>query len=992
MRNTLLVTLSLILMVMSQAWAQTRTVSGKVTDAANGQGLPGVTVLVKGTQVGTATNLDGEYSLNVPAGAKTLAFRFVGYATVEKAVGNASTINVTMNVDAAKLSEVVVVGYGEQSRQVSTQTVATVSSKAFENMPVTSPQQLLQGQAAGVQVTSASGVLGASTQIRIRGAASITGGGQPLFVVDGVPLNDNAYSTNQGGGAPLNPLLNINSNDIESMTVLKDAAAVSIYGSRGSNGVVLIKTKSGALNKKTQVSLDYFTGFSEPTGILSYMSGPEWTSFVNASRVARGLTPTTFPTESFDWVKGVLQTGKNTSYNLSARGGDSKTRFFVAGNYNDEEGYTIGNDLRRLSGRINLDHNISDYVKVGVNYNLSRAHSNRINTENSTHAPLTGAYLQRPTVLPRDAEGQLVNTGFIANPFILTELNTNKFTMYRNTGNAFLEVAFLKNFTAKTDFGIDNVQSDSRSRQVNLQTPGGSAFRLGIQDYKWLSTNTLNYKNEFNDHSVGGLLGYSFETSRFDDITVAGTGFASDALPNVGSASTKTTTDATGSEWALESQFARLNYGFRNKYLVEGTIRRDGSSRFGPNKKYGVFYAGSAGWVLSEEEFVQNISAINFLKLTTSYGTSGNDRIGNYNYLELFGGGAAADYNGNSGLIPTTVPNPDLGWEQTAQFDVSLNATVFNFLDLEASYYAKNTTDLLANQPYPYTTGFTLATRNIGSMKNTGVDFQITSRNFSKGDFQWTTSLNMGFLKNRVTSLPTNKDAFGNDFLVGSAAQRAVVGKSLNEFFLVRYKGVNPESGHAEWFDKDGNVTTTYSSNDAVYVGSAIPKFTGGFTNNLAYKGFDLNAFFNFAYGSKIMIDGLRFTENINTPSFNKSTDLLNYWKNPGDKAFAPALSSPTAANFNQRSTLQLQNGSYLRLKTLSLGYTLPTALLAKTKAISSLRVYALGQNLYTLTAKDFRGPDPEVSANGASNQIVGESFFAMPQAKTVTFGVNIGF
>lgn len=992
MRIKLLFTFSLILMMVSQAWAQSRAVTGKVTDSGSGQGLPGVTVLVKGTQIGTSTDVNGSYSLNVPAGANTLVFSFVGYATTEKAIGNASTVDLALQLDIARLNEVVVVGYGEQSRQVSTQSVATVNAKAFENMPVTSPQQLLQGQAAGVQVTAASGVLGASTQIRIRGAASITGGGQPLFVVDGVPLNDNAYSTNQGGSAPLNPLLNINANDIESMTVLKDAAAVSIYGSRGSNGVVLIKTKSGGLNQKTKVNFDYFTGFSKPTGILSYMSGEEWKTFVNESRTARNLAPTNFPAETYDWVQGVLQTGRNDSYNLSARGGDNKTRFFIGGNYNKESAYTIGNDLSRLSGRFNFDHNISDYVKVGVNYNLSRASSNRIYTENSTYAPLTGGYLQIPTVTPYDAQGQLKNTGFVANPFVLTQLNKNRFSMLRSTGNAFVEINLFEGLTAKTDFGIDNVQTDSRYRDVNLQTPGGSASRLGIQDYKWLSTNTLNYKKDFNDHSVGALLGYSYETSRYDDINVAGTGFASDDLPNVNSASTKTTTDATGSEWALESQFARANYNFRSKYLLEGTLRRDGSSRFGRNKKYGIFYAGSAGWVLSEESFVSNISAINFLKLTTSYGTSGNDRIGNYNFLELYGGGISADYNGNSGLIPTTVPNPDLSWEQTAQFDVSLNTTVFNFLDLEASYYVKNTSDLLASQPYPYTTGFTSATRNIGSMKNTGVDFQLTSRNFSKGDFNWTTTLNMGFLKNEVTSLPENKDPFGNDFLAGSSAQRAVVGKSLNEFFLVRYKGVNPETGDAEWLDKNGNVTTTYASSNAVYVGSAIPKFTGGFTNTFAYKGFDLNAFFNFAYGSKVLIDGLRFTENINTASFNKSRDLLDYWKQPGDKAFAPKLSSPTAATFQQLSTLQLQNGSYLRLKTLSLGYNVPSFMLEKTKALSSLRVYVLGQNLYTLQDKDFRGPDPEVSANGASNQVIGESFFALPQSKTITFGVNIGF
>jgi TonB-linked SusC/RagA family outer membrane protein len=992
MKRKLLAFLLLGLFAVNSAIAQNKTITGRVVGADDGLPLPGVSVRVKGGTTGTSTGADGNYTLNVPATASVLTFTYIGYVSQEVTIGSGSRVDVRLVTDANLLSEVVVVGYGSQSKALSTQSVSTVNAEAFKNAPMISPQQLLQGQAAGVQMTNSSGLLGAASSIRIRGASSITGGGQPLFVVDGVPLNDGAYSSVQGGGAALNPLLNINANDIESMSVLKDAAAVGIYGSRGSNGVVLITTKSGSLNKKTAVNFDYFTGVSEPTDLLKFMTADQWRAFVNESRVARGLAATTFPTTSFNWTDAVVQTGETNSYNLSASGGDAKTRFFVGGNYNKESGFVIGNDLGRLSGRINFDHNISDNIKVGVNYNLSNTNSDRIGVENNTFAPLTSSYLQLPYVTPYDANGNFVNTGFVQNVLAIEALNKNAFNLQRSTGNAFAEFRIFKDFKFKTDFGIDNIQTEGLSRSVNLFVPGGTGFKDNQKDYKWLTTNTLNYDKVLNNHTFGALLGYSFETSRDDYIAVGGSGFASDRLPNVGSASTPTTTFASGSEWALESQFARLSYNFKNKYLFQGLGRRDGSSRFGQNQKVGLFYALSAGWVVSEEGFLKDSEVVNNLKFTASYGTSGNDRIGNFSYQELFGGGVGADYSGSAGLIPTQVPNADLSWEETSQFDVGVNATLFNVFDIEANYYIKKTNRLLAAVPYPYTTGYTSATINVGEMNNNGVDLLVTSRNITRTNFRWTTSLNVGFVKNKVISLPTNKDPEGRDFLAGSAAQRAIVGESLNTFYLVRYKGVNPATGDAEWLTKDGTPTTVYSPNNRVVAGSAIPDFTGGFTNNLSYKGLDLNVFFNFAYGNKVLIDGLRFTENINTPSYNKSTDLLNYWTKAGDNSFAPRLSSPTAANFQQLSTLQLQDGSYLRLKTASLGYTIPKTLINKSKVLSSARIYVLGQNLITVKNKDFRGPDPEVSANGGSNLILGESFFALPQARTITFGVNLGF
>ncbi len=981
------------------SWAQERSITGRVVSQEDGSPLPGVNVVLKGTATGTVTDADGKYQIAVPASGGTIVFSFIGFTTIERGIGTQSVIDVQLGLDVTQLSEVVVIGYGEQSTRNNLQAVATVKSDAFRNMPVVSPQQLLQGQAAGVQMVNSSGVLGGASSVRIRGASSISGGGSPLYVVDGVPLNDGAngaYSNQQGGAAALNPLIDLNPNDIESMTVLKDASAVAIYGSRGANGVILIKTKRGATNEKTTVNFDYQTGWSEPTNVLSYMSADEYKTFITEYNAARGLSAPVFPNnEGFDWVDNVLQTGRVNSYNLSATGGTDKTRFFVGTGIYNESGFTIGNDLKRLSGRFNLEHSLSDKIRFGVNYALSNTQSDRIGVENNTFAPLTSSYLQSPTVLPRDTDGNFVNTGFIANVLAIEALNTNQFKYFRQTGNIFGEWSIVDGLKARSELGIDLVQSEQKARSVNVVTPGGSGSRGIIQDYKWLTTNTLNYGKTFGEnHNFSALLGQSFETSVYDDITVAGTGFASDDLKNVASASTKTTTDASGTAWALASYFGRLNYRFMDRYLVEVSGRRDGSSRFSSGSRYGNFWAASAGWIVSEESFLESVEAIDLLKITTSYGTSGNDRIGNFSSLPLYEAGTAADYAGTPGLIPSQVPNPLLSWEETAQFDVGLSASLLKSrLNIDVNYFVKNTTGLLANVPLPFTTGFPSATANVGEMKNSGVDIQINSTNITSGNFTWTTTFNIGFLKNEVLRLPANKDPEGRDFLTGSAAQRAIVGESLNTFYLIRYKGVNPETGEAEWLTRDGEPTISPVANDRVVVGSAIPKFTGGLTNTLRFKGFDFTTFFNFSYGNKVLIDGLGFTENMGG-TFNKSTDLLNYWRQPGDNAFAPGLNRATAGagRFNQLSDFRLLNGSYLRLRTVTLGYNAPKSLLQKTRAIESLRVYVLAQNFLTIKGKDFRGPDPEVSASGQSNQVLGESFFALPQAKTFTIGLNVGF
>ena len=984
--------LCMILLLSSGINAQTRTITGVVKNA-DGKPIPNASVSVKNSKNGTVTNADGAFSLGVDAKVNNINISSVGMISQEIFLKNSSTFSISLVAENKAMQEVVVVGYGTQSNRTRIQAASVIKADEFANMPILSPSQALQGHAAGVNMVNSSGLLGAAPNVQVRGASSLLGGTQPLYVVDGVPLNDDVLSGTQGGGSGLNPLLDLNPNDIEAMTVLKDAAAVAIYGSRGTNGVIIIKTKRGSNNKKTKVSLDYYTGVANPTSLPQLMSASQFKNFVTTYKTARNATVPTIPDGNFDWVNGVIRQGNTNSYSLSAAGGNEKTRFYLGGTYFKENGYTIGNDINRLSGRVNIDHDISARVKIGANLSISNTNSNRINVENSTFAPLTAATLMLPYVQPRDASGNYVNTGFIANVLAIADLNTNKFRSSRTTGNAFVDINLIDNLKFRSDWGIDNVETEERYRSVNVLTPGGSASRTVSQNRKWLTTNTLNYEKRLGEHYFSALLGQSFEQTNYDNISVAASGFANDHLTNVASGSTPTYTYAARSAYALESYFGRLNYRLKDRYLLEGTIRRDGSSRFGSQNQYGTFWAVSGGWIVSSEEFFKNINFINNLKLTASYGTSGNDRIGgDFPSLGLFNGGVLADYNGAPGLNPSQISNPILKWEQTSQWDIGMSSSFLQSrINLNVNVYKKHTSNNLIGVPLPYTTGFSSINKNIGIIENKGVDVELNTVTYKTKNFEWNTSLNFGYLQNKVVSLPTNKDEMGRDYLVISGAQRAIVGGSRNSFYMIPYIGVNSTTGDAEWMDKNGKATIAPVAADRRIVGSAIPKYTGGFTNSFRYKAFDFSAFFNFTYGNKVLISGLSFTENMNTGSFNKSTALLNYWQKPGDRAFAPAFTSTTAPLFPQASTLQLQDGSYARLKTVSIGYKLPKSITDRTTFISSARFYLLAQNLFIIQSKNFRGPDAEVSGNGGG-LTQGESFFAIPQSKTFTIGLNIGF
>ncbi len=994
----------LFLFGISLAYAQEKTISGTVTDQ-NDVPLPGVNILVKGTTTGTQSDFDGKYSIQASEG-QTLVFSYLGQQTVESVVGASSTLNVKMQDDAQALEEVVVIGYGNQEEKKIIQNVGIVKEEAIENLQVVSADQLLQGQTAGTQIVNASGVLGSAAVIRVRGVNSINSGSQPLIVIDGVPITDTDNTLARGGNTGINPLSYVNPNDIASLTVLKDAGATSIYGSRGANGVILITTKKGRRNSKTTFSLDINTQFSQSTDVPDILTADEFRQFKSDVATIQNGTPTSpedlglgaIGSGGTDWLGGVQRTGISQSYNLGVRGGGEKTSFFFGLDYQDTEGFIIGNDLERAGARINIDTDVTDWLKAGMNLGITNQRLNRVGVENNINAPFTTAFLQSPVVRAFDDDGNFLQSGsFIPNIFARVALNSDELKTFRVIGNAFTEVSPFDGFTWRSEFGLDKLTIEETLRNADFNTPGGSAQQIYIAEDRWLTNQTLSYSSLIGeDHNLTVLAGLNYEETLRTRLNVSSTGFLTDDLRNLGSGSTPTVLNGDRFPSRLFGLFSRLTYDYKGKYLVEGSIRRDGSSRFGANNRFGTFWSAAGGWILSEESFIQDLNFFDYLSVRASIGTVGNDRLGTFPSLGLFNAGAVADYNGESGVIPNQPENPDLKWEESETLDIGIKSTFLNGrINFNASYFKKTTSDLLLNQVLPPQTGFASISRNIGEMENKGWEFELSTINVLTDNFEWRTNFNLTTIENTVLQLNEDAatDAQGRRIIDGGI-QRAIEGEPLNNFFLIRYVGINSQTGDAEWLDVDGNITNNPSSADRVVTGSPLPDFSGGMTNTFKYKDFDLSVLMNYSVGNDIVIDGLRFADGNDAIGgiVNIRRQNLNFWRQAGDNAFLPSPASSTFNAFNQRSTQQQLDASYLRIKNVTLGYNLPQKALDRLGGVlTGLRFYATATNLFTIKGSDLDGIDPEVT-DDVDPRFQGESFFTAPQAKSYLFGARLTF
>ncbi|MXV51293.1 SusC/RagA family TonB-linked outer membrane protein [Pedobacter sp. HMF7647] len=1000
------------------AFAQTRAITGKVTDAKDGSELPGVSIVVQEIPgLGTQTNASGSYSLSVPANAKNLVFRYISYQ--QKTVSITSTvINVKLESEQKQLSEVVVVGYGTQIRQNLTGSVAKVNSREIENQPVQSFESAIQGKAAGVVVSSGSGKVGQGIAIRVRGSSSVTAGNQPLYVVDGIPIT----SVSVGDAVnfdPSNPLADINPNDIESIEVLKDASASAIYGSRASNGVILITTKKGK-SGKTVFTLDYFTGISKPAVKRDFLNSQQYVELFEEAAVNGGKYDFANDIENFgpaaneqeaidaytqylednfdafsagtDWRNAVVNTNwqdeqfrssaGNSQYEISATGGNEKTRFFTSGAYSNQEGILIQNAFKRISGRLNLDHSATDKLSLGVNLNLARSRNDRVANDNSFSTP--GQLVALPPIQPviDPSTNELSTTGPYYNGLIEARDAYFKTIVYRNISNAYASYKILPALNLRTEFGVDvlNQSEDGFQGRQTQGNPTGNGNYRTVTSLNYTSNTFLSYNTKFGEkHNLEAVGGFSYQKQDVKTSQVVGEGFPSDDFKNLASASDITFGSSFGTDEALVSYFARANYRFTDKYLVALSARYDGSSKFGANNRYGFFPAISAGWIISKEKFLSGAEWLSFLKLRAGYGYTGNSSILDFQSLALFG---SSVYPNMPGYTPTQVENPDLKWEKTGSFDAGLEFGFFNNrLSGDFSYYNKQTKDLLLNVNVPATSGFATVLKNVGSLENKGLELTLNSQNFV-GAFKWSTNFNISFNRNKV------KDLDGQVILgTGRAPQRAIEGQPIGVFFTAKYAGVDPQNGDALYYLQDGTTTNDYNSAFRQVVGDSNPDFTGGFTNNFSYKNFDFNIFFQFVSGNDIY-NGAGIYQSVNADFFdNQTSDQLNRWQKPGDITNVPQARF-LQSNGTRTSSRWLSDGSYLRLKSASLGYTIPGRMVKN--FFSSARVYVSGFNLLTFT--NYNNGDPEVNTTTISNIDNGVDFYTAPQARTITFGVNLKF
>lgn len=1006
------------------AWAQTQAISGRVS-GSDGGGLPGATILEQGTTNGISTNADGAFTFSVKPNA-TLVVSSVGYVTQTIPVGSRATFNVTLVVSATELAEAVVVGYGTQSKAGLTGSIVQISAKEVENQPVTSFEQSIQGRVPGVVINQGSGKLGQGINIQVRGTSSVTASSRPLYVIDGVPIT--SQDPSQAGDEPLNPLADLNPNDIESISILKDASASAIYGSRASNGVVLITTKKGKQGQ-TKVTLGYYYGTSAPTRLRQFLNADQYKTLLGESITNASLRDGTVSgipqsyindaygpnpnltdvfaseggidyksTDNTPWDRLAFRNngkyklfGSNAAsvsqYDFSAAGGDAKTRFYLSGTFNDQKGIIIGNRFRRGSLRLNLDHSITDNVRVGLNVSLARTMNERVSGDNAFSNPLQLNALT-PMQPAFDPVTGLLNPATIYyNNLIDQELGSNRAGTYRSFSTAYVNWTPMKGLTLRSEIGGDFLNlNEDLVRGAGTQDGGASgyAYNAQTQIVNYTNNNTITYAFDLSgDHHFDVLVGESYQRNDQKLTAAEGRGFPTTEFTRIASAAIKTGGNTSfGTGYSFLSYFARANYSFRGKYLLSGSVRRDGSSRFGINNRYGNFGAGSVGYLLSEESFLKGNTIVNYLKLRASYGLTGNAEIGDFNSRRFV---SALPYADQSGIAPdANIGNPNLSWENTKQVDLGLE---FGFLNNrisgEVDVYQKNTTGLLLNRQLQLTSGYTTITENVGALRNKGLEIALNGR-ILDGSFKLSVGGNISFNRNLLTDLPTPIIPTGNTI------SRVQQGEPLGVFYTKKYAGVDPTNGDALYYAADGTTTNKYALAPIQKVGDPNPKYTGGVNITASFKGFDLSALGQFSEGNSIYnAAGVYQSANADYLD-NQTMDQLNRWQKAGDVTEVPQARYGES-NGTQTSSRWIQDGSFFRVKNITLGYNLPASLV-KHGYLQTVRFYLTGQNLATFTK--YTGYDPEVNTYGlgAANYLLGHDFYTPPLAKTYLLGVNIGF
>ncbi|MBD2767257.1 TonB-dependent receptor [Hymenobacter sp. BT664] len=978
-------------------------VSGTVTDAASHTPLPGVTVIVKGSSAGTTTDANGHFSLAAPTEG-ALEFSYVGYAKQE-VLAAGSPLAVALRPDLQQLSEVVVTGYSEQNRKTLTSAISSVRGETLQNIPAASPDQLLQGHAPGVQVSANSGVPGGGIFIRIRGSNSVNASNDPLYVVDGVFINNtNLIATGLGNQVSANPLADLNPQDIESLEILKDANATAIYGSRGANGVVLITTKRGKAGDKTRLTFNTYHAWSKAPKQYQLASGPELATLENERFINDGGDPTLRPYRpvaaggrgrpeeqpTYDRLQDVFRTAATQSYELSAAGGSAKTQFYIGAGYFRQESIARPSAFDRFSLRVNLDNSVTEQLRIGTSTALARTRRNVSSNDNNPVGVINSALFPRTNLPVFNPDGTYAKYGSFDNHLALINNLNNDAVGTRVISNVYVDYKLLKGLTLRSSWSIDfndMYENNFNNTLILAGQPRGTANSFLARDITLLNEQTLNYSIDFDEnHSLQALIGNTLQRNTLQRTSLAGQQFPGNDLTTIASAATQTGSSSR-SEAGLVSFFGKATYSFRQRYTADVSVRADASSRFGRANRWGYFPAVGLGWRLGEENFVKDLNIFQELKLRGSLGKTGNQAgISDFAALGLVQGGA--NYLDLPGTAPLQLANPNLSWESTRQWNVGLDAAVLHSrLLLELNYYDKYTSGLLLNVPVPRKTGFASVVENYGAVSNRGVEVQLTATWLKSAAVQWSTTFNVARNVNRIEKLAAPITTGSRDIF------RLQEGAPLYSFWLYHQTGVNPETGDAQYQDVNGDGQLTVA--DRQLVGNAWPNYFGGVSNSFAYKGFDLGFTLNFEQGAKIMNMNRFFLVHGGTQSnIGYLAEQLNRWQRPGDVTDIPRLTTNPASNnyggvVQNLSDRYLEDGSFLRVRTLSLGYTVPTAVAAQAH-LSSLRVYVQAANLFTITP--YSGLDPEVNSQSGVANTKNFDWATVPQPRTFQVGATVGF
>ncbi|WP_210463951.1 SusC/RagA family TonB-linked outer membrane protein [Rufibacter roseolus] len=979
MKKHVLLFLFLLNVLGFSAMAQNRTISGRVVSAADGLALPGVSVVVKGTTIGASTDVEGRYQISV-TGSPTLVFTFIGFSPREEIVGTRSIIDVRLADDAKALQEVVVTSYTTQNKREVTGSIATVKANEIASYPLGSFDQALQGKAPGILVQANSGQPGAAANVLIRGTGSLLGSNQPLYILDGVEISASDFAT-------LNPA------DFESLNILKDASSTAPYGSRGANGVIVITSKRGKVGT-TRINYDVQYGLSKaPENRLRVMNTQEKLDY----ELSQG-NPYEWTDEDLarlrqintNWEDVFFQTGKTSSHTLSASGGAGKTTYFLSGSIFDQTGTVRTTGLKRYTGRANVTSEAGNF-QFGLNSTFGVSKFSGTSEANTgIAAPLNAVRWSNPYETPYDEEGNYTEI-YSGQPNALQELleNSNSRRQLKGVGNVFVgyTVPFIQGLSLRTNWGGDFTANENTTF-FNPTTASGSSATGGSgsfarnygSNFRYTGTTSISFKRDIGaDHtfSIGLFNEIVNNTGRNFGFTGYGLGgaFQNEAgiTPGTSDNGFIPAVNGNGFENALLSYFTIVNYGFKNRYFLDLSARRDGSSRFGADRRFANFGSVGLSWIVTAEPFMEGLTNIfNELKYKISYGSAGNQNgIGNFEARELFG---RAVYNGVSGLVQTQLANPELQWERKTTFNTGIElATLQGRVRSTIEYYNAVTSDLFLNRQLSRTSGYNDITTNIGELRNRGVEFSLEGDLVKTPSLTWSANVSLTYNQNEITKLIGGGQTEQID---GITINR--VGEPLNTLYLVRFAGVNPVNGNAQYLTKDGEITEQYDPADRVLAGSTQVPFFGGFGSSLNFRGFEVNAFFSFVKGNKIYNNE---RSNIINPTYlwdNLSAELTREWKKSGDITDVPY----SASEYQAEVTRLVESGDFLRLRNLNVAYNLPKHW-AQSIKVQSIRVYAQGQNLKTWTK--FMGWDPEIT--GAS--LIGAQY---PALRTVTFGLSVGF